>query len=171
MAAGFFCRAITTRGHDVENLVTALGSQGLSALPIPIIVSLAAFSCSAAQERISLHASILPLGLKGKIQGKPSSRIDQNALTCLHNELVLLDNYAVAVGGPSAVRVCTEWAGGAPAEAVASGCTALKAQRGCGVGAGKLFGQTKKVTQGMLSGLFIGWFMSGYKIAKAAGHL
>jgi len=65
MAAGFFCRAITTRGHDVENLITALGSQGLS----------------------------------------------------------------------------------------------------------KLFGQTKKVTQGVLSGLFIGWVMSGYQVAKSAGYV
>ncbi len=77
----------------------------------------------------------------------------------------------MAGGDASVVRICTEWAGGAPAEPVASGCTASKAQRGSGVGAGKLFGQTKKVTQGMLSGLFIGWFMSGYKVAKAAGHI
>lgn len=63
IAAGFFCRAITTEGHDIENLVTALGGQGL----------------------------------------------------------------------------------------------------------GRLFKQTKKITQGVLTGLFIGWGMSGYKIAKAAG--
>lgn len=31
IAAGFFCRAITTAGHDIENLITALGDQGLSA--------------------------------------------------------------------------------------------------------------------------------------------
>lgn len=31
IAAGFFCRAITTAGHDIENLVTALGDQGLGA--------------------------------------------------------------------------------------------------------------------------------------------
>lgn len=29
MAAGFFCRAITSAGHDVENLITALGERGL----------------------------------------------------------------------------------------------------------------------------------------------
>lgn len=64
-AAGFFYRAITTKGHDVENLVTALGSQGL----------------------------------------------------------------------------------------------------------GRLFKQTKKIMQGVLTGLFVGWAMSGYKIATAAGYL
>lgn len=64
MAAGFFCRAITTEGHDVENLITALGGQGL----------------------------------------------------------------------------------------------------------GRLFKQTKKITQGVLTGLFVGWAMSGYQIAKAAGY-
>lgn len=64
MAAGFFCRAITTEGHDVQNLITAMGSQGL----------------------------------------------------------------------------------------------------------GKLFRRTKRITQGVLTGLFAGWFISGYKIAKAAGY-
>jgi len=31
MAAGFFCRAITSSGSDVENLMAALGGKGLSA--------------------------------------------------------------------------------------------------------------------------------------------
>ncbi len=34
VAAGFFCRAITSAGHDIENLITALGERGLGdALP------------------------------------------------------------------------------------------------------------------------------------------
>ena len=39
MAAGFFCRAITSSGSDVENLMAALGGKGLSAritLPLPL---------------------------------------------------------------------------------------------------------------------------------------
>ena len=32
MAAGFFCRAITSAGHDIENLITALGERGLGEL-------------------------------------------------------------------------------------------------------------------------------------------
>lgn len=31
LAAGFFCRAITSSGNDIENLMTALGGKGLSA--------------------------------------------------------------------------------------------------------------------------------------------
>ncbi len=31
MAAGFFCRAITSSGSDMENLMAALGGKGLSA--------------------------------------------------------------------------------------------------------------------------------------------
>jgi hypothetical protein len=34
VAAGFLCRAITSAGHDIENLITALGERGLGdALP------------------------------------------------------------------------------------------------------------------------------------------
>jgi hypothetical protein len=32
VAAGFFCRAITSAGHDIENLITALGERGLGDL-------------------------------------------------------------------------------------------------------------------------------------------
>lgn len=32
LAAGFFCRAITSSGHDIDNLMAALGSKGLSRL-------------------------------------------------------------------------------------------------------------------------------------------
>lgn len=35
VAAGFFCRAITSAGHDIENLITALGDRGLGVLPSP----------------------------------------------------------------------------------------------------------------------------------------